>query len=71
MFLINPSHISKNTTKDYLDQKTSVNSYKIENVPILNQLDYKNMSEKFSISYTQVYTLVRKYKIDGESYENI
>ncbi|MBU5317897.1 helix-turn-helix domain-containing protein, partial [Clostridium bornimense] len=25
-----------------------------------------NTAEKFSVSYTQVYTWVRKYKIDGE-----
>ncbi|CDM70212.1 Hypothetical protein CM240_3095 [Clostridium bornimense] len=38
MLPISPSRISKNTTKDYLDQKTLVNSHKIKNVPILNQL---------------------------------
>ena len=38
MFFNSPSPILRNNTKDYLDQKTPVNSHKIENVPILNQL---------------------------------
>ena len=33
----------------------------------ISQLDVCIKAEKFSVSYTQVYTWVRKYKVDGEN----
>ena len=47
--------------KTTLEERKEIVAYCIE-----NGCDYKNTAAKFDVSYSQVYTWVRKYKANGE-----
>ena len=47
--------------KTTLEERKEIVAYCIE-----NGCDYKNTAAKFDVSYSQVYTWVRKYKVNGE-----
>ena len=49
-------------------RKTTLEERKeIVNYCINHNRDYKNTATKFNVSYSQVYSWVKKYDIDGES----
>ncbi|MBU5317655.1 helix-turn-helix domain-containing protein, partial [Clostridium bornimense] len=54
-------YMAKSKRKTTIEERKEIVKYCIE-----HGNDYKNTAEKFSVSYTQVYTWVRKYKVDGE-----
>ncbi|MBU5317509.1 helix-turn-helix domain containing protein, partial [Clostridium bornimense] len=53
--------MAKSKRKTTIEERKEIVKYCIE-----HGNDYKNTAEKFSVFYTQVYTWVRKYKVDGE-----